>query len=78
VREEEEEEEGEFIQNRTRAGARFLTRWDQHAVAQRGSDGPVADRNRAGLFGNLGEIPDEGGRGPECHAGVTQSRLHSR
>ena len=21
---------------------------------------------RAGLFGNLGEIPDEGGRGPEC------------
>ena len=27
----EEEEEEEFIQNRTRAGARFLTRWDQHA-----------------------------------------------
>jgi len=33
--EEEEEEEEEFIQNRIRAGARFLTRWDQHAVAQR-------------------------------------------
>ena len=31
----EEEEEEEFIQNRTRAGARFLTRWDLHAVAQR-------------------------------------------
>ena len=30
---EEEEEEEEFIQNRTRAGERFLTRWDQHAVA---------------------------------------------
>ena len=28
-----EEEEEEFIQNLTRAGARFLTRWDQHAVA---------------------------------------------
>jgi hypothetical protein len=28
-----EEEEEEFIQNRARAGARFLTRWDQHAVA---------------------------------------------
>ena len=35
VRERGEEEEEEFIQNRTRAGARFLTRWDQHAVAQR-------------------------------------------
>ena len=35
VRRREEEEEEEFIQNRTRAGARFLTRWDQHAVAQR-------------------------------------------
>jgi hypothetical protein len=30
----EEEDEEEFIQNRTRAEARFLTRWDQHAVAQ--------------------------------------------
>ena len=30
-----QEEEEEFIQNRTRAGARFLTRWDQHAVAKR-------------------------------------------
>jgi len=27
-KEEEEEEEEEFFQNRTRAGARFLTRWD--------------------------------------------------
>ena len=33
-RKEEGEEEGEFIQNRTRAGARLQTRWDQHAVAQ--------------------------------------------
>ena len=32
---EEEEEEEEFIQNRTCAGAQFLTRWDQRAVAQR-------------------------------------------
>ena len=30
-----EEEEEEFIQNRTCAGARFLTRGDQHDVAQR-------------------------------------------
>jgi hypothetical protein len=29
----EKEEEEEFIQNRTRAGAQFLTRWDQRAVA---------------------------------------------
>ena len=28
-------QEEEFIQNRTRAGARFQKRWDHHAVAQR-------------------------------------------
>ena len=32
-------EEEEFIQNRTRAWARFLTRWDQHAVEREGMDG---------------------------------------
>ena len=31
----------------------------------RGSDGPVDAWTRAGLIGNIGEIPDEGGRGPE-------------
>jgi hypothetical protein len=45
--------------------------------AVRGSDGPVTARRRAGLFGNLGEIPDEGGRGPGmCHPGLTDDNLY--
>ena len=39
IQNQEEEEEEEFIQNRTRARARFLTRWDQHAVTQGGGGG---------------------------------------
>ena len=38
---EEEDEEEEFIQNRTRARVRFLTRWDQHAVALGGGGGVI-------------------------------------
>ena len=39
--------------------------------AVRGSDVPVDARTRARYIGLLGEIPDEGGRGPAmCHVGV--------
>ena len=49
----------------------FLFQWGAvlsgwRREVKRVSDVWVTVRNRAGHIGNLGEIPDEGGRGQEC------------